>query len=272
MNPILIEQRIDFYTDFTRAPRFTRVEKSISVNDTMFEFISQEMGYEDQRNHENFQWVQRIRDNLYPLIKTSNPTVTDGAVVVGEYYSSIPTALSLPTDYDTFALLQYTIAGITRFARPTDYGQIGPMLDSSFSHPTNKYARYNESTSTMTLWRGTTGTVSSALLTYIKIPNTFSIGQDNQVLPAGTVLTNAITYYALETSVYNAITYYMGDIITGTGAALTSGQAMLVSNTTNLELPNKVHERIAKNSARKLLRSIGMLEQANAIEEEAVKE
>ncbi|MFA7287649.1 MAG: hypothetical protein WC055_02100 [Melioribacteraceae bacterium] len=244
----------------------------MAVNDSMFEFISQEMGYEDQRNPENFQWVQRIRDNLYPLIKTSNPTISNGTAVTSPYYTSIPTSLTLPSDYDTFISLQYTISSITYYARPTSFNEIGPLLEDSFKHPANDLGYFNESTSSITLWRGSTGTVSSALLTYLKIPNTFSIGQDNQAINTGGTLTNAITYYALETSVYAGVTYYMGAVITGTGAALTSGSVIAVSNTVALELPAKVHERICKMASEKLLKVIGMFDASAAIESEAQKQ
>ncbi len=272
MNPIVMKQRIEFYNDLTRAPRFTFQEINIAVNDAMAEFKAKEMGYEDQRNPENFQWVQRITDNLYPLIKTSSPTITDGAVVVGKYYSFIPTSLSLPADYDTFVMLQYVVAGVTNYARPMTFNKLGPMWNDSFTHATNDKAVYNANTGSITLWRGPTGTVSSATLTYIKIANTFSIGQDNQIIITAGTLTNAITYYALEQSVYAGTTYYMGQIITGTGAALTSGSVIAVSNTTSCEYPESVHEQLCKRASEKLLSAIGMYDASAAIQAQADKQ
>lgn len=245
----------------------------MAFNDSMYEYISQQVGLSDQRMPQNVQLIQRIRDNLYTLIKTNNPTPTDGTTVVGQYYSSKPTSLPIPSDYDTFLLLQYTISSVTYYARPTSFNELGPLLDDSFNHPTNSMGYFNETTSSLTLWRGTTGTVSSALLTYIKTPNVFSIGQDNQIVPATTVLTNLATYYALETCVFNGATYYMGQIMTGNGAAaLTSGTAILVSNTTACELPPKTHETLCKWTAAKMLASVGMLNESQAIMGEVVKE
>lgn len=272
MNPIEIKQRIEFYIDLSRSPRFNFQDYNMAFNDSMYEYISQQVGLSDQRNPQSVQLIQRIRDNLFTLIKTNNPTPTDGTTLVGQYYSSKPTSLPIPSDYDTFLLLQYTISSVTYYARPTTFNELGPLLDDSFNHPTNSMAYFNESTSSLTLWRGTTGTVSSALLTYIKTPNVFSIGQDNQILPAGTTLTNAITYYALETCVYNGTTYYMGAVITGTGASLTSGTVILVSNTTACELPLKTHEILSKWTAAKMLTSVGMIQEAQAIMGEVVKE
>jgi len=107
LNPVEIKQRIEFYIDLTRAPRFTFQEYNMAFNDSMYEYISQQVGLSDQRDPQNVQLIQRIRDNVYTLIKTNNPTPADGTTLVGQYYSSKPTSLPLPADYDTFLLLQY---------------------------------------------------------------------------------------------------------------------------------------------------------------------
>ena len=271
MNPIEIKQRIEFYIDLTRAPRFTFQDYNMAFNDSMSEYVSQQAGLSDQRMPQNIQLIQRIRDNLYTLIKTNNPTPTDGTTVVGQYYSSKPTTLPIPADYDTFLLLQYTISSVTYYARPTSFNELGPLLDDSFNRPTNSMGYFNETTSALTLWRGTTGTVSSALLTYIKTPNVFSIGQDNQIISPSVLATGS--YYALETCVFDAVTYYMGQIITGNAVkVLTSGTVILVSNTTACELPSRVHEILCKWTAAKLLASVGMFQESQAIMGEVVKE
>lgn len=274
MNAIETKQRIDFYLDLSRAPRFTFQEYNVAVQDCIYEYISQQVGYSDQRQPQAVQLIQRIRDNLYPLIKTNNPTPSDGTTVVGPYYSSKPTSLPLPTDYDTFLLLQYTISSITYFARPTSYNELGPLLNDSFNHPTNEMAYFNESTSSLTLWRGTSGTVSSALLTYVKTPNTFSIGQDNQIIsPSYPYIVPTGSYYALETCVFDSVTYYMGQTITGNNVkTLTSGTIILASNTTPIELPSKGQEIVCKMAAAKMLKTVGMFQESQAIDSEAVKE
>lgn len=272
MNAVQSKQRIEFYIDLTRSARFTFQDYNMAVNDSIYEYVSQQAGRSDQRDPQNVQLIQRIRDNLYTLIKTSNPTITNGTTLVGQYYSSIPTNLTLPTDYETYLLLQYTISSITYYARPTSFNELGPLIDDSFNYPTNNMAYYNETTAGLTLWRGSSGTVSSALLTYLKTPNVFSVGQDNQIITSGTTLTNLITYYALETCVYNGTTYYMGAVITGTGAALTSGTVILVSNTVDIELPPKGQEIVCKMAAQKLLATIGLFQESQAIGFEASKE
>lgn len=271
MNPIEIYQRINFYNNLTASARFTFAEISISVNDSMSEYIYAEMGDEEQRDPKNFQWNQRIRDNLRTLIKKSSPTITNGTTLTNEYYSSTPTELSLPADYNTFVELMVNCSGITSYARPTTYNELGPILESSFKHPKkNKYyyCESRESTTSLTLWRDPLLTVSSAILTYIKIADTFSIGSETQLISnTSTVLTNAAAYYATEVTVFNGVTYQIGATITGNGVnALTSGQVILASATTNCELPASVHERICKWASSKLLASIGMLQDSAAIE------
>lgn len=268
MNAIQVKQRIDFYINLTASARFTFAEYNLAVNDAVNEFINQQVGDEEGRDPKSFEWIQQIRDNLFTIIKTASPTVTNGTVVTSPYYSSIPSHFLYPADYDTFVSLATIVSGIQSYARPTTYNQLGPLLQDSFKHPTNTKTFYVEDSTGMTVYRGTTGTMTVSL-TYLKLPTPFSIGAETQLVT--TTLTNALSYYATEVSVYSGVTYQIGSTILGTGAALTSGQAILITNTSPLDLPEKVHERLAKWSAGKLLASIGMLEQSQAIEYQTAK-
>lgn len=271
MNAIQLKQRVDFYNNLTHNARFEFSEYNIAFNNAIQQFIDDKMGDEQQRMPENFQWIQSIRSDLYTLIKTSSPTLTDGSTVTNRYYSVKPTTFPFPTDYYDFILLQPVISGITSYSRPTDYNEIGPLMENSFEHPTNEKTYYNENSAGMTIWRGATGTVASATFTYIKQPAVFSIGTESNLINTGGTLTNALVYYATEISVYNAVTYAIGASITGTGAALTSGQVILSTNTVTTDLPERVQEDLCKKCSVVMLKNIGMYDEAAASESQLSK-
>lgn len=270
MNAVESLQRFWFYTNLVSSARATFAQINVAFNDSINEFINQQVGDEENRDPKNVQWIQPIRDNLYTLIKTGALTITNGTVVTSPYYSSIPSHGNYPADYDTFLYLATTVSGITTYARPTSYNEIGPLLQDSFKAPNNSRTYYIEDSTGWTIWRGTSGTLT-ANITYLKTPLTFSIGTEANIIIAPTALTNAVVYVAYEITVYNGVTYAIGSSITGTGAALTSGAVILNSLLVSIDLPVKVQERICKMAADKYLFSIGMIEQGAVINQEVKK-
>lgn len=266
MNFVQTKQRIDFYNDLTRNARFFFNEYSMAVNDVVNEYIKEQAGDENNRDVKSFQWNQRIRDNLYTLIKNTSPAVTQGAAVTNRYFSSTPSSIVIPPDYDTLISISCLINSLTVYAKPTTYNEQGPLLEDSFKYPTNKRVYYNEAPNNagITIWRGATGTLTSCSFTYLRFPVNYSCGQESDIVTSGN-LTNLAAYYATETTVYNLTTYQVGDAIVGTGAALTSGAVILASAGTPIDLPLSVHEDICKRASARMLLTIAQYEGAGAI-------
>lgn len=274
MNAILSLNRLYFYMNVSQSARLYNYEVDIAFNDAINQYVNEKMGDPKERNPENFQWVQSVRDDLSTLIKTETTVPTNGAVVTNKYYSSIPSNIVNPTDYYQLVLIMCLIDGYTTYARPTSYNEIGPLLENAFTHPTNDLIYYNEKSGNYTLWRGSFGTFTSATMTYIKMPANFTIGAETQYINGGpaVTLTNAAIYYANDISIYNGVTYQIGSTITGvTGQFLTSGQVILASNTTPIDLPEKTHDELCKRAAVIALKNISALSESNAIQSEVDK-
>lgn len=256
MNAIELKNRVDFYLDMSRAARFTFDEYNIAVNDTIEKFTSSTLGDPSQRTPDNFQWVQQLRDDLDTLIKEHAAVLTSGTAITTRYYTTGVTTFPFPTDYYGFVSLTAIISSKTIYGRPTNYNELGPLLEDSFRHPSDVKIYYNEKNRAFTIYRGSTAP-ASAILTYIKIPATYSCGSENQLIDGGpaVTLTNGSVYYATELSVYNGVTYQIGATITGVAGLvyLTSGQVILASNTTACDLPPRTHEEIAKRAAATML-------------------
>lgn len=273
MNSIESRIRIDFYNDLTRSARFTSTEYAIAVNNAMQQFIDDKMGDESQRMPENFQWVQSIRDDLYNLIKTVSPTVTNGAILSNEYFSYLPSHINFPTDYYTFISLFVLIDGYTKYSKPTSYNLAGPQFEDSFSHPTNKRTYYNEDSTGLVIYRGITGNITTATLNYIRQPAAFSIGQEYNIIQPGiAVLTNGVVYIATEDSVQSTSLYPAGTQFTAVGGNLTSGAVILASNTQQIDLPDRVQDDICKMASVILLSNISLFDNSQAVKSQISKD
>lgn len=267
MNPIQLKQRIDFYNDLTRNARFTFTEYAIAVNDVVREFILENLGDKENRNPKNFQWIDRINDQLYNLIKTSAPALVPGTAITNKYYTTKVSTLAFPNDYSDFVGLNLIINGLTVYGRPTSFNKLQPMLRDSFRHPTDDNVFYNWNATGLTIYYN--GTASSASLVYIKDPVNYSIGQEANLID-GPILLSAGSYYATAPSVYNGVSYQIGDVIAG-GFTLSSGQVILVSVTSPVDLADQVHEEIAKRASVKMLIASGNYPSAQAVQTEAAK-
>jgi hypothetical protein len=269
MNAIMSMASADFYLDSSRNARYYFSQYNRAFNDAINAYMDAAIGDTTQRDPENFQWIQQIRDNLFNLITVVTPTATNGTVVTNEYYSSLPSHIDFPADYYDFVLLMLTIDGYTKYSKPTTYNEIGPLLDNSFKHPTNLKTYYNENSDGLTIWRGVTGSITTASLTYIRTPVDFSIGAESDLIDQGSgVLTIGTSYIATEVSVENGITYQIGDQFLAGTVNLTSGQVIPFSVTSPVDLPDKAHSEIAKAAARIMLLATSNYNAAQAVDSE----
>lgn len=253
MNAIQVYNSVLFYTDRTKGTRYYFQEINKAVNDAIMKKIDSITDTAKNNQISGIDRLQVMRDELYTLMKTSTTVPT----VVGLYNDDVMrNHIAFPTDYQVFAALSATIDSVTTYGRDTTYNEVGPLLECSFRKPTNSKVYFLEDSTGLILYRGITGTISGATLTYVKQPTEFNMGNELNLINAGAgVLTILTSYTAVEDSVYNAIVRPSGTVFTTTGALtdLTSGQVILTSLTTTIELPEKTHDQLCKMAAAILL-------------------
>ncbi len=269
MNAIQILERVYMYMDTTRNARFSFLDYNKAINDAILKFVDDKFGDIQGKNEYGFELLQQIRDDLYTLIKTSSPAVTTLTPVTNDYYTSIVNHVNDPVDYYEFVSLQTLISGKTTYVRPTTYAELLPLLEDSFKHPTNKEPYYVDDSTGYQIYRGDSGTLTSATITYIKVPATYSCGNESQLINTGGTLAIGTDYIAIETSVNAATTFQPGTQFTAAGVTLTSGQVILASNTTTCDLPDKVHNEIAKTAASILSGTVSDYQRSGFTEKEA---
>lgn len=269
MNAIQIKSKIDFYNNEAQTARFYNFEYDDAVNIAMLQYLNERLGDQSIRTPEMF---QQIRDDIYTLVKTASVTFSAGTALTNKYYTVLPATGAVPADYRDFILLMCLIDGYTTYARPTTYNELGPLFESSFLHPTNEKPYFCYQSTGLSLYRSNSGTLTSATLTYLKTPATFTIGQESQLINGSSTqtLTNGGTYYATQISVYNGTTYAIGATITGvTAQILTSGQVILASNTTTVDLPIKAQDDICQLASKIMLGTIGAFDGSMFAKQEA---
>jgi len=273
MNAIATMLRVEFYTDNTRSARWFYSDITKAVQDAIQIFVDEHFGDENGRKPISFQSIQQVRSDLATLIKNSSPAITTTGTVTTRYGAYTQNHINIPTDYYELVALWPLIDGYTDYSRPMTYNQQGPVLNNSFTKPSNVKTKYNEDATGFTIWRGVGGTFSSITLEYIKEPAAYSIGNESNIISAGAgVLTIGLSYIAIDDSVQNGVTYLGGTQFTAAvTTTLTSGTVILASLTTPIELPVKTHEIIAKMAAAILLKNTSDYPKAQALEGEIEK-
>lgn len=253
MNAIQTYYAVTVYANVTQHSRFFFQEVNKAVNDAIKDKMDDIIDGPNNQVLNGVDRIQKFRDDLYTMIKTSTsaPTVTGtiNGIITENHFN-------FPSDYQTYVSMTATINGNTTYLRETDYNKVGPLLECSFRKPNNNKPYFLEDSTGLKLYRGIGGTFSAATLTYIKQPATFYMGNETDLIDSGTgVLTITTGYTAVEESVYNGITYIPGAEFTTNGVLtdLASGQVIKSSILTPIELPEKCHDDVAKMAAGILL-------------------
>ena len=253
MNAIQIYYAIGVYTNTTQHSRYLFAEVNKAVNDAIKDKMDNIIDGPNKQGMGGIDRIQKFRDDLYTMLKesTSVPTITGtiNDVITQNHFN-------FPVDYQTYVSMTATIDNYTTYLRETNYNMIGPLLECSFRKPNNKKPYFLEDKTGLKLYRGISGTISSATLTYIKQPIPFYMGNETDLIGAGVgVLVINASYTAVDDSVYNGITYVAGVSFTTNGSItnLTSGQVILSSILVTVELPEKCHDDVAKMAANILL-------------------
>ncbi len=233
MNAITMRTIIDGLIDRVNSPRYLDTEYYEAIN------LATTMIFEDRvdnikiKKGYSFESVQRVRDELYTLIKN---------VIAAPSGGLIP----YPADYNYAILVDPTVGGVTQSARPISYNEVALVQRNPFREPTIQNTFYIEQSNGINLvYSG--GTYTQYSLWYLKNPDTVSIGTESDKIFAGaTVLTISSVYIVYEEAVHAGTTYYPGDIFTATLTSLTSGIVILNSVIVNSDMPDKILPEICR--------------------------
>ncbi len=230
MNIIEQKERVDFYMDRSRAPRFSLNQYNIAFREVTMAF------FDENRKDEI-----AIRDNLYTLLTTVTPTIT--TVTTTSTYTI--NHFNYPADYHFFNNLQVYVDGELARVLPINGDEINPVLLDSFKRPSNTKIYHKEDATGYSLYRGVGGTCTASFV-YLKAPASPYLGNDSDYITTGGTIAIGTSYTCFEQSVESGTTYNPGDVFTASSITLTSGKVIPTSVLVDCDLPDTVHEDIAK--------------------------
>lgn len=257
-NAIQTQNEIDLYIDRTRNQRYPRQSYDIAVNDAVRLFIEERAGDKKQRiGGLSYKSEQQVADELYTLQQQQIAAPTADVALY-------------PSNYYFLTSCYATIGGVRTVVLPVNDNRLGLLLKNSFDAPSDIKPYYWQTNTGFQIFHGS-GTISTVELNYLKQPDTFTIGSDSQLINSGVTLTVSSVYIATQVSVSAGITYNVGDVFTASTTTLTSGQVILQSSTTPLNLPEKTQREIAKMASLILTGSSQEWNKAKFIASEANK-
>ena len=230
MNIISQKERVDFYMDRSRAPRFSLLQYNMAFREVVMAF------FDEHRKDEI-----GIRDNLYTLLTTATPTVTT-TTTTSTYTIS---HFNYPSNYHFFNNLQVYVDGELARVLPIKGDEINPVLLDSFKRPSNTKIYQKEDATGYSLYRGVGGTCTASF-EYLKAPAEPYLGNDSDYIQTGGTLVFGTSYTVFDPSVVAGVTYNPGDVFTASVTTLTSGKVIPTSILVDCDLPDTVHEDIAK--------------------------
>ena len=230
MNSLEMFATVQMHLDTAKNPRYNDWTMVKAINSAIVRVVEDRIDNIKTPTGYSFEQVQRVTDELRSLVP--NPVTI------------IPTntnQLVLPADYRHALLVNATVSGVTAYAKPIDHLTLGTIDRNPFTRPkADNYKFYQENTHINVLYG--TGTFTTADLTYIKNPNTVSIGRENDKLTGG--LTVGVIYAVYEDCEHNGVVYNTGDLFTAVNANLAYGIVVPNSVLVNSDVPTILHEEI----------------------------
>ncbi len=266
MNIIQILIRTKSHLDTIRSPRF-RDDKIENALNSSIKFIVLNR-YEDIKKNEkdkNFQGSQKIRDELYTLVKTFE--VSSGFTVSASGDTLVPVSM-FPSNYWLMAGGSVNISGNPYQLVPLTYDERAVIEKNPFTRPSIDYPAevYRiESSEGVEVIFGSTGTVMSGLFYYMSEPVTISLGEE---ISSGTIPTGKTIICYMEGVInelgaitdsqdpnydgsYLRITLKPGEEYT-TIKQMTIASGIFYQDFVETDLPSILHEEVATRAASEL--------------------
>ncbi|PLX03472.1 MAG: hypothetical protein C0594_10370, partial [Marinilabiliales bacterium] len=170
MNTVAIHYKTLFYLDSVRSPRFKPSTIDKAVNAAISDIILDRYNNIRKRQKEySFQSEQRLRDELYSIVKKSGDLVPTNDVI----------AISSITDYWLLLALEVYISGKQINTIPLTYDEKNIIENNPYTRPSILYPQrvYRiESSSGIEIIFGDVGSFEKGIAYYLKKPAKFDIG------------------------------------------------------------------------------------------------
>lgn len=251
-----MQDRIEFYVDKSKSPRFQRgFHYDQALNIAQDKIIQDKYDNVKQHKMYAFQVFQKIRDDLRTIVKTVPIT-------------PVGNLIQLPIDYMYEVGLALVINGIKYDSREVTYNEFNGLDDNSFTSITIEEPVHIEDENGIEVSFGLSGTFSSAILSYIKIPSVISLGPD---IKSGLgVLVIGNSYYVTVGTVNDGAVRVIGSRFVALSSNMTgTGTVIAINAQSNCILPVSCHEELVKYASSLLIGSVEGFDQSKFLGNEA---
>lgn len=263
MDVVQMHNRIEFYIDKSKSPRFqSSFHYDQSLNIAQDALIQDKYDNIKQHKEYAFQVFQKVRDDLRTIVKNVNITPVGNLIVY-------------PPDYLYEVGLAVTIGGVQYSSSSITYNQVNIQDNNSFTEQAVDEPTHIEDQNGITVMFGTSNAVfSSAKLSYISIPPVIAKGEVN-ITQGPFVLVVGQTYYVTVAGVTTTIngvpgttvpinTDFVAEVSSFTGAGT-------VIQIVNCILPSSCHEELCKRASQILVMTVDAVNKSRSLDAEASK-
>lgn len=242
---------VELLLDKVKAKRFDNSEVARALNFGVDYVLRDRIDNIKLRRDYSVQSAQRVRDELYPIVKAPATIVPSSNLV------------ALPADYMMALIVKVTTGSDVYYAKPITYEELADIDTDDFAVPTSEFPKYAEDEGGIRLYTGSTN-ASSVDLTYIHEPAPMVISDDNT---ASGSLVNG-TRYAVDsgTVTYDGSDYAETEDFVATATTTFSGGTVI--EIVNTELPQILYDEIIYKAAAILEGTMEDLNKNNLLENE----
>jgi hypothetical protein len=233
MNLKEMHDKVDFWADKVKSPRYSRTDRDQALNTAIDSFVKDRYDNIKQQRRYSFEVPERVREELYPIIVDDYPIS-----IVGQKTDT-------PPDFSYHLLTTVTVNGKQEPCDLKTY-QESDLSKNSFTKPGVNKIIHRRTATGFTFSSGKL-VLGPGLMTYLK--NHTRVKFDETPITQGlTALIIGRPYYVVSGIVNSgSIIYPVGSVFTATIGSFTG--TGIVNNLTQTELPVSTHEEICKIAA-----------------------
>jgi hypothetical protein len=246
MNIVQIIEKVRHWRDISHSPRVSNDDIVMDLNTAIQNIVRDRYDNFKVKKGYSFQSTQNLRDQLGDLVKKSANIAAVGNLIP---------KINFPTDYRHIVLAVAVIDGVEYVAVPKGYDEfrtidIDPFLQPTIEPPAQVY--YAERDTGLEVKWGNVGVLQSLYFYYLKEPVQVKYGTEYTIGTTFTVGDSLIAIASPDgvipqttTTVYNGVTYNIGDTFTIVLGFLTLTSGWALKGFVNTDLPVLTHEEIA---------------------------
>lgn len=275
MNIVELHYKTVFFLDSVNSPRFTLSKKDEAINSAIMDIVLDRYdNIRAQQKQYAFQTSQRLRDELYTIVKHPAVIVASGGIIP---------KTSFPSDYMLLLSMKANVSGQWINTIPATYDEVNVLELNPFTHPSIIYPEriYRiENSEGVEVIFGDVGALVSGDINYMAKPVTVSIGTEVGI-NEWVYLSDSPSVIAYVDSTVQLILsggpvwppipikkneeYIIG---TNSEVSITLITGILFKDYTNTDLPVMLHEEMSRKAAQILSGNVENYNRSQALEQD----